>query len=1058
MLPWYREGGNIKSQEIGKYSTILSFIFPIAFGLSFVIFFYPTKNILYTQDSINSFIYPFSYGNNPLAAAVSHGGNIQIFYEPFYFIMDTLFYVLEHLGLNVATSERIWLIILLILSNIGLFEFYSLIIPDRNSRSNVGTFLAICIYWLNPFTITVTLWHIQAWFLFQAVLPYVFVLIILISNNDWHRPLFFISLLLLVTLAGPGLFSAYAIVVSFIFAIAVPYIILKQLVAKVHKKRIAFNVILLMGIFLAITFFTYYYYFLIYITGLSLSGYIFGSLHSLIPLFINESVTTTLWRVVTLTGFVWLSPNYGLGAYPWYSMLWLINFTSVFLPVVMILSFFYIKKSSVLALLVTISGVMIVFSTGDNFPFSTLNLALLSLGGPFEILVNSYYFSIQTYVFTISFVVFYVISDQYLYKHTHIPKTEPLYYKRSKTLRKSLNHILSKVRKISPKLTVFLSIIIILGATAPVAVHGEYISKGYGLADSIDVPNSFAELHNFFLDTGLPPEYYVLVLPLSTINAVEMKINNASFTDSMNLLQSIIPFPVIDWTQDNSSIILDNLLTHPQNLSLTPLLEAYHIKYVVINPYVNDTPNFMNRAANGLIINMSMIENALNSSRIMKYNVGPFTVFNLTAVMPIADIYTEKDFLYTHNLSEAYCMISDLNNSTNSINNLVINSLPITLKDSGAMSLEKINQFATNIFKVNPADCIYKISREGKIQPMGNNSSAKNNLGILDIAPKEFFNVTNTSNITTTYSFRNGSFNDLSGLNEYLRIDKNIASETLLEGKIFFPSRFSRSQNYWFTINVSNQGTNDNLSALFSLVVYNGSDAIAGGLVVNGVGIVRASETIPTDFFSENSTLLFKLVDNSSSISFSAQNKNVSYTINFPINPIIQPNNGIVLNYSLLKLLNLDNNLFSIYSLNISNINLPLEISDINAVQALNFSFILMVPPEILKTKIIPPSYYGNNKVEFDLIAPDEIFYAVFFSENSHIIRLTSSDHALSYQTLPYNNFTVFKISNLSSNTDIFMELGPYKLIEDSLFISIGMSLFLAALSVISLINRKWRK
>ena len=929
-----------------------------------MIFFYPTKNILYTQDSINSFIYPFSYGNNPFTAAVSHGGNIQIFYEPFYFIMDCLFYALEHIGLSVAVSERIWLIILLILSNIGLFEFYSLIIPDRNSRSNLGMILAICIYWLNPFTITVTLWHIQAWFLFQAVLPYVFILILLISNNDWNRPLFFFSLLLLVTFAGSGLVSSYAIVVLFIFAIAVPYIILKQLLGKVPKKKIAFNVIVSMGIFLAITLFTYYYYFLIYITGLSLNGYIFGSVHSLIPLFISESATTTLWRVVTLTGFGWLLPNYGTGAYPWYSMLWLINFTSVFLPVMMILSFFYIKKSSVLAFLLTISLVMIMFSTGDNFPFSTLNLALLSLGGPFEILTNSYYFSIQIYVFTISFIVFYVISDQYPYIHSHSLKTEPFYYEKSKTLRKGLHRLLLEVRKISPMVTVFLAIIIVLGAIVPVAMHGEYISKGYGLADSINIPPSFAELHNFFQDTGLPPEYYVLVLPLSTINAVEMMINNASFTDSMNLLQSIIPFPVIDWAQDNSSVILDNLLTHPQNLSLTPLLEAYHIKYVVINPYVNDTPNFMKYAPNGIIINMSMIESALNNSGIMKYNVGPFTVYNLTNVMPIADIYTEKDFLYTQNLNEAYSMISVLNKSTNSIKNLVVNSLPITHKTSVAMSMDKINQFATNIFKVNAADLIYEISKGGKIQPLGNNSSEKNNSGILDLSPKDFLNVTNISNVTTSYGFRNGTFNDPSGINGYLRIDKNIVSETLLEGKIFFPSRFSPSENYWFAINATNQGTNDNVSALFSLVIYNGSDAIAGSLVVNGVGIVRASQAIPMDFFSENSTLLFKLVDNSNSISFSAQNKNASYTINFPINPITQPNNGIVLNYSLVKLLNFNNNLFSTYSLNISNINLPLEISNIKASQALNLSYVLMIPPVTLMTKIITPSYYGNNNVE----------------------------------------------------------------------------------------------
>ena len=486
--------------DMGKHRELFQdLLISILFGCILILLMRQFGAILYTQDSTPYFLYPFSQSNNPFTSFQSHGGELTFFFQPYNIFLDLLLYSLQHIGLSIGWSETAWIFITIFISNLGLLWMLRILSPNRVRPNLFAQVTAIALFWLNPFSISVTLWHLLSWFIFQAMLPFVFVVAFLILEGDLKNHKIYFSLAILM-FYSPGFYGPYSVVVSTIYALVLIFLALRLVLNRdiraflVRLGMLSFS--LTVNIYFSLSFILITHatrtLSLNFLTGGT------GSQTELIQLLRYESISTSFWHVLTLTGFLWLYDGRGAVAYVWFSQFWILLIGAVFVPLIFSTGSLASKGeySTKLKFLYAMSFVSIVISVGSNAPFGALNTFLLLLGGPFLVVSNGYYFLMQIYVLTITSVSYVMLTMPSKSFSRTIKKMGQHLYQLVHRSNRTLSYNVRKKAYLSVAVSIF-SIIVIVTSTIPLATSGSVMNHG-PLEDSFNLPSSFTRLHDFF--------------------------------------------------------------------------------------------------------------------------------------------------------------------------------------------------------------------------------------------------------------------------------------------------------------------------------------------------------------------------------------------------------------------------------------------------------------------------------------------------------------------------------------------------------------------------------
>ena len=368
--------------------------------LAFIVIFLlkPSENLIYGQDSfIFYFIHPFSFWGNPFNSLSSIGFGYAPVFNAENIFLDSFIYVISGIGLALPLTEWILIFFTIAISNYGIILLVNQLHPLFSFRNEVSIILSIMLYWFNPFTLSVTFFHFESYFLFQAILPYIFLVIVVLYNGDFYKPELLFSLLVILVFS-PATYGVYASIVLFITFFA-----LLSYIYKFYRER-KFNKFLKRILFLSISLAIEIYFSLAFLIFMHFSGNLTlnaitggsNTFSQIISLWKSESATTQIYRVLSLNAFVWLYNGRGLISYPWFPFFKLVLISGLMVPLLFLLEVLVLKKKNMFVLMIVIlSIVFIIFSTGDNFPFNSLNYLFLQIGGPFLVLANSFYFSMQ---------------------------------------------------------------------------------------------------------------------------------------------------------------------------------------------------------------------------------------------------------------------------------------------------------------------------------------------------------------------------------------------------------------------------------------------------------------------------------------------------------------------------------------------------------------------------------------------------------------------------------------------------------------------------------------
>ena len=973
---------------------------------------------------------------------------MTIFYSGQYVFLEIFEFLIQKIGLNLEISERVFIIFAIIVSNLGILTLIDFIFPSRFKEQFFFKLLALFLYWFNPFTITVSLWHYLAWFVFQAILPYVFIVLYLIFDNRFWDYRMWLSLLIILFFS-PGTFGSYAAVIFFIYLAAALFLLILN--CKVRKLKIFFVQLL----FLVITFVIETYFYLSYLVIYKLLGeFTFSnltggaiSLNNIIATFKYQSLTTQFVNVIRLVGFSYI---YTLpSSYPWIHLFYLVAIGSSFIPVLFILSYSGVYRiNKFLSFLFACSIVSIIFSVGNNFPFSDINLLLIQIGGPFFILTNAYYFMIQIYL--LAFIIFFYGATTKTYFLNENIKRRPkerksnsvsnLYKKFNKYKLWILN---SKTQKVFFSV---LALLIISTSAIPVIEFGEYSQQG-PMIGSVKLPNDFIYLRNYFEKNFSSPDYYVLILPLSRADAVDLKIGNGTLPDSSNLFQSIIPYPVIDWALSEEDQVFDNMLTSHNIIHLAPILMAMHVKYVILNPYFNASSWWMNSAPNNMPIQFSKLTTTLNQCEFNKTVIGNFIIYRINNVSPIADIYTEPDFLLTKNLSAYFNLLSQFNYTNNNITNLIVNSI-----QQNNYSLEGIEPFHVNVTSSNRISANYSYQLVGVPLNGSYLHIIGNYTGSDVVAPIRLITVnsSNSNEIKSNLAINGSSLSTRNFNSSFLELNNTFFHvNSFINGSIRFNS-YSNTYGYgfsYFNLYSSKNGSGINLQFLIDTVGH--TNYIMFSLYYMGLNLAQriswGSIEIPTNL--TNTTIPFSLLDSVHSLNFTILVRNETYSLLIPINPVVQTQNEGI-NQTLAEKINANNIFLSNYTFSFVSIHNNLTLNSISVYNALNYSWLLSVPINILKNKIIQPASYTLSKgYEFFISKNYSKVYPVFFGSISPLVKIEQTPSANSAFKFNDNYVNLYILSGVTQTSHIEMVEGDYNIMLVNLFLS--FFIFFSLLSII---------
>lgn len=721
----------------------LNFITPLILGLSVVIFLWPFKYFIYGEGNL-LFLNPFSYNISPLMQYhYSYSYSFPISDGAPYIFLDTIIYVLHFLTRSWIATEDFLILFISVIQSFGIFFMLSVVNNTRGKpldSSFILKSLLTALYMFNPFSLSITWWSLQNWTFFYALCPVTIGICLEISFNKAFVWKHYLPFLLLLVVFVPGINGAFAVPFLYILLFFTIYIAFRSIFKdknvtdsfKTSVKKIFLlftpGLIVLLPAFLPYVFLP---------LGNEIApGYVTKS--NLITTFLIQSRTTQILHVLSLYAFNWL--YFASATYPWMIFSSYMQDISYLIIFLFLISFFYIKNSRLIRLFLIFTFVPVMFSVGNNFPFGTINLFLIGLGGPFYIIINSYYIMGELYVASL-IIIFFILYSYYEVKpkkflQDHLQKSRNEHNDQADL--SNWNHILKKPTHFYHKtnlskyfkIFVVLALIILLTSYLyPVIATGEYTNNG-PYSTEVRIPNSFYELKDYFDMNYTEPNFNVLVLPLSQNGVIYQEINNTAWQDSGQFLASFIPYPLLQANNSIVDCIINNFLSTYTYANLTLLFEYLHIKYIVMNPYYNESISSMTLSQNGNVFQQKQLSREFCKFFGRPHHIGSFIVYEVNNPTPIV-IVDSYPMTSSSSLIDYIKFLGDINNSSNNLRSLLTTILltNISMQHSSRFFYCRINSQTSNItIPINYTP--YALFTNGTISNLTNYYTSPSSVGL----------------------------------------------------------------------------------------------------------------------------------------------------------------------------------------------------------------------------------------------------------------------------------------------------------------------------------------
>jgi hypothetical protein len=997
------------------------YLAPLVEGLSSLIWIGTGTTLLYTQDSVNYFLQPFSYGNNPLyPATFAYGANLVHFALPDLFL-DSFSGFLLQLRLAPGTVERIGIVTIVVVSNYGYFLLFDEIGRDasqtRNTATVAGAILGSLLFLLNPYTLTVTWWHFLPWSLFMAGLPFLFLVVVLIGRMHLRDPRLYLGLLVLVLLA-PGFYGPYATSTLAVFVIFLAaYSFNDWLNGHVGKTTVA-RICAYFGGFLAIAWASLAYlvtiqsaYASVYLSGLSQQGQIQSLLQA-------ESATTQLSNVLRLIGFSWLYQGNGGRSYPWFSYFPIVAAASWIVPVIWIYGATYIRRHPVFIPIYATSIVAILFSLGTNPPSGALNEGLVQIGGPFYIVLSAYYFIGQFYVLVValsSSLIFKELVTLYLHRSKiQLDSTIPSANQRPERIGRRFTSIWRNRGTVVAVVSVLAALLIIV-SSAPFLSQRLYTSQG-SFADEFSLPPSFDALKNYFAQNYTGPLYYVLVVPLSQTTGPDLQFGNGSFPDSSNLFQDFIPYPVIDHVDNPATTALDNLISSNNFSYVSPILEGLHIKYVVFNPFYNGSAWWMSTSPDGGHLNLTTLSQKLAKEGASMTEVDRFSVFDVLTTRPLAEAFKSfPGFAATDYLS--YLQTLSTIDPVSNVSSAISDSIFVAQNNSTLPSAHysPLSGYSSTMVSCNGSSDIYTQSVDGNLEPFLTRSAQ----GSCSVGGPNFITgLRNQSAFTTDLHHSAGSYINPLGNTSYISSTGLVNTPGASRISLVFGIPQISNLN-WVNVWLFSKDGNLNVSAVFAIYNGTGSRALQASYFLNGALAEWTHADLALPLSGITGIFNITLTNTTAVAALSIGNSVTSEMIY--TGEVQQPPGGGV-NTSLEG--REVSNAFSDYRLNVSFVNLEATLGNLTILSPNLDQAALSVPPAMLASNPLGPSATEAG-VSYTINLPANAalhYYVVLFTPEFSLVSVTGAASVQRVALPDYNVFAV--VSGPSGSVTIIMVTG----------------------------------
>jgi hypothetical protein len=630
---------------------------------------------IFGQDSY-SFINPYAYTYSP---KIPWNYNAQNTY--FYIIESTL----SDLIGSPYITQKLLIAALAGIAAIGIMDLLSLLSKIRKANTPPSTLsktLAVFLYLMNPFSLSVVWPHIEGWTFFMTIAPFILSFFVATHYIGFSLRRATLTTILTIPFAA-GLTGPYVILLGYTGAI----FMLTEVIAGIQQRELLKQCIgrctSYLGFLSAIAIWPNIQY-----VGSTLVPSAPTSAYVHFMLYVESS--PTLIQAITQTGYLWI--YYVPSAYPWISLLsWLVVASLLLLGTLLTRTDFLLKQRGI-KLLSALVLPLVLFMTGSNPPLGIINVTLVSIGGPFEILTAPYVF-LGTYYSLYLSIIFSLVFDKE-FENVNNALLKPLAIKlklsnparQNKVLPKSTTSSnepssldthrpptyqtsrppQSRRRYATSSLAVdlqhsFNSCMVTMALIAVVTIYATpfvnnlvYQPSGPNISE-INVPSDYIALSNYLNSNNYTgPFYYVLVLPTSSNTATYLTYGsrNSSFTDSMGLLSEYIPYPTI-WNYLPASPILgglsgavasplsgalENITASEPSGNLVAIYTAMHIRYILFNENYNASNRYMLVSPSGTPYNFSTTLQNLNSTLGKPKVIGSLLLYYNSQAQPIAQV------------------------------------------------------------------------------------------------------------------------------------------------------------------------------------------------------------------------------------------------------------------------------------------------------------------------------------------------------------------------------------------------------------------------------------
>jgi hypothetical protein len=582
----------------------------------------PWGDLLYGQDSVRT-VQPFSFNDSPFipySYLYSSSFPVPDFTPNFY--LDASLRVFDTFGAPDWISQRLLLSLFAGLAAGGIVVLLQRIERIRQSPRPVPGWVfgaAALMYVYNPFTLTVTFWHVEGWAPFLAFLPWMTALVVRSAFEAKVPARFAAATVLLGIYLAPGVVSSFAVPVTFLLLGGILAVWLQSTPAAANLRSRVSRSALLLGVGIGLE--GWGFVPLLVLPKVAYSNNNFVNPSNLVQIYHAAAWTWSPYPVLSLTAFSWLRAT--PSAYPWIPLLPVVAAAAVVFPRLAILGAERLQRSpgSLLVFVLGLAMVPLMIGAGTT-PIANWNLDLLRLGGPFLVLVAAYYILGPVYLLLPVVGLYETLRERL-----------PAWGDRGTAAPSARPRRLLVLRRPSGLVAIVVVLLLVLSAL-PFVVGDVYQTAGPN-ADVVAVPPSYPALAQYF---GTPPDgpnTFVLVVPMSSQEGPFLDLGGSQFLDTSDLLSSYIPYPILESDTGLTATAIEDALSLGIPSNLTAMLDHLHVGSVVVNPFANRSAPAMNQAPDGAPIDWSGLLAQLPVQLGTGASAGEFTVYRVPGAIPL---------------------------------------------------------------------------------------------------------------------------------------------------------------------------------------------------------------------------------------------------------------------------------------------------------------------------------------------------------------------------------------------------------------------------------------